>query len=249
MKPVSKLRRIIGNCVCLILLVVISFAAYLYHCADHNRMYNVVIEGQKITVFGEGNFVGSGVLISGDGLVLTAGHCVEDATHLRVTLPDGRVFNVDANSCYKDPNSDTGLIKLPATVKNYINLSNSNDVKSGDIIYNIGNAKGLWDDSIYYGQVYRNHFKRMFLGDKTEFIFAKMHIYPGCSGGGVYHWNSLVGIVVMSDGGYATFIVPSNVCNRVVKDYHLKMEKEEVTKRYLDYWWIRSYIFNELGIK
>ena len=245
MKQISKTRKLIGNCLCIVLLVVVSFMAYLYHCSNSNKIYNVVIEGKVNTMWGEGNFVGSGVLISGDGLVLTAGHCVKDATHLRVTLPDGRVFDVDANSCYKDPNSDTGLIKLPTTVKNYINLADSNDVKSGDVIYNIGNAKGIWDGKVFYGWVYRNHFKRIFLGDKTEFIFAKMYIYQGCSGGGVFHYNKLIGIVVMSDGGYATFIVPSNVCSRVVKDYRSK----QATKTYLDYWWIRSAILNEVGIR
>jgi S1-C subfamily serine protease len=188
-------------------------------------------------MFGEQNYVGSGVLISKDGLVLTAGHCVEGATHLRITLSDGRVFNVDANSCYKDVNSDTGLIKLPTTIKNYINLADSNDVKSGDIIYNIGNAEGIWDNSVFYGRVYRNHYKRMFLGDKTELLFAKMTVIGGCSGGGCYHWNSLIGIISRGGPG-VTFIVPSNVCSRVVADYRAKEADKEAAKRYISYWWL-----------
>lgn len=216
---ISRIRKIASYCLLVILLAIVSYIGILVHCANGNKMYNVVVEG--VDKYG-GNYVGSGVLISEDGLVLTAGHCVDGAIRLRITLSDGRVFDVNERSCYKDPNSDTGLIKLPAVIKNYIKLSDSNDAKSGDIIYNIGNASGIWDNSVFYGRVYKNHYRRMFLGENTEHIFAKMTVIGGCSGGGVYHWNNLIGIVSRGGPG-VTLIVPSNICYKVMIDFRWKL--------------------------
>ena len=217
------LRRIL---LCIILVFVI-WAGVLYNCAVGNRKYNVVVEVERQGRFGPRYSVGSGVVISEDGLILTAGHVVEDASKVKVTLSDGQEFITEV--FYADPNEDVGLIPLFTDVNDFIHLSDSNDITPYDIVYNIGNANGIWDNSIFFGIVYENHFKRMFLDIDSEFMFAKMKVYPGCSGGGVYHYNKLIGVVVMgvTRDRQATFIVPSNVCAQVIEDYRNATQSHE----------------------
>lgn len=194
------------------LIIIASWVGYIYNCACQSKQYNVVVEG---TSFGH-SWVCSGVIISGDGLILTAGHCCNNVDSIRITLPDGQLWI--ANEYYFDENEDVGLIDLPIETENFISLANSDDIKSGNVIYNIGNANGIWDNSIFWGIVFKNHFKRFLLDEDSEFIMARMTVYPGCSGGGVYHYNKFIGIVVMKGYG-ATFIVSSNTCKEVIERY------------------------------
>jgi len=191
--------------------------------ADGGIKYNVVVEGSRTLIIGEYISIGSGVLISEDGLIVTAKHVVKHADSVRITLYDGRIF--DANKWYEDPKNDVAIIDLPIEVNEYTILTDSNEIKSGDRIYNIGNVRGIWDNTIIYGKVHRTGFKRLMLGRDCEFIFAtKMDIAPGCSGGGVYRGDDLIGIVVMRSPG-ATFIIPSNICNKAVEDYRCQQKR------------------------
>lgn len=206
------MRKWTSRILLIVLLIVVSWFGFIYHCALHSKQYNVLIEVTVPGFFGISHGIGSGVIVSSDGWILTAKHCLENVLTVRVTLPDRREFDVTPDNYYVDSNNDVGFINLNIETLQYTNIADSNEVTPNSIIYNIGNGEGIWDSAFYPGIVHQVHFKRQFLGDGSEFIFARMYALNGCSGGGVYHYNDLIGILVMGNDGGVNFIVPSNVC-------------------------------------
>ncbi len=185
--------------------------------------YNVVVEGSRAWILGERVSTGSGVLVSEDGLVLTARHMVKNVDSVRVTLLDGRIF--DVNEWYVDPNNDVAVIDLPIEVNEYAIFADTNSVELGDKIHAIGNAYGIWDDTVTFGEIHKIKFKRIMLGKDCEFVFAKLEIVPGNSGGGVYEGDKLIGIAVMLGPRDAAFIVPSYICEKAIEDYRCQDER------------------------
>ncbi len=89
---------------------------------------------------GEG--VGSGVILSSDGRILTNNHVVADATSVTVTLSDGRT--VDAEVLGTDPSSDLALIQAKGVSGlTAARFGDSDDVKVGDEVIAIGSPGGL----------------------------------------------------------------------------------------------------------
>lgn len=209
---ISRTRKIVDSLLLIMSVIIALFVGYCYSCVSGSKDCNVLIEGTKNATgfLGEytSYFMGSGVVVSKDGYVLTAGHCVRDTQKLRVTLRNGKSYEISEYFVPEDPNFDFGIIKLPADVNDFKPLGNS-DLAVG-WIYNIGNAKGIWEDSFFFGTVYNSHFKRMVFG-KSEYILAKITIWPGCSGGGVYKYKELVGVVSMKPDEDGCLIVPTNV--------------------------------------
>ena len=175
---------------------------------------NVVVEGWGTTdsFFGpeKSSWVGSGVIVDSNGLVITAKHCLKDADKIRVTLYDGRQFTI--YSWAESKTDDFGYFYLPVKPTKYKTLADSSKIKSKTRIYNVGNAFGLLDGAVSEGVVVKNNFSRCFLEDNgRKFIFADLIVQKGCSGGGVYTYNGkLIGIIVMSGNGFS-FIVPSEI--------------------------------------
>lgn len=190
---------------------------------------NVVIEGEGYETFvdfftGETvrqkiQWVGSGVIVSKNGIVVTAGHCVKGATKLKVTLSDGRFF-YKTNSYYNYFH-DVGFIKLPISMDKYSPFGYSNELEAGEKIYTIGNIYGIWDGSIRWGKVYKVHFTRNLLGTTSEFILTKLDVVGGNSGGAVYRNGKVIGIVSMGGRG-ACFVVPSTTIVKLLNKFGIK---------------------------
>jgi len=199
-----------------ILIIAGTIALDTYSYISHNQKHNVLIE----TKTESGYSIGSGVLISKDGLVVTAEHCVDDIEHIRITLQDGRIF--EDVYIYSDPNTDVSIINLATDVNEFAIIGDSNNVEKWDFIYSVGNSWGLWKNVINFGYVYENPFKRMFMEDEI-LIFAQIGIVPGCSGGGVYKRNRLVGIISRSFDYGESLIVPSNTIKKILEDYEKRI--------------------------
>jgi len=208
--------------ICLLLLS--SWIGYIYNCAYSSKQYNVLIEGTVSSLFGNQYIIGSGVIISKDGYILTAKHCIENIDNLQITLNDGRLFPI--TDYFVDPNNDIAIIKLDISTSSYKQLSNSNDIDAWDLLYNIGNSNGIWDNDVTFGFVYKNPYKRMFLQD-SSYIAARMNIAHGCSGGGVYHYSKLIGIIVSSADGLA-FIIPSDICKQLYEKVRSQIESRHL---------------------
>lgn len=184
----------------------------LYLDISHSQGCNVLVETKEWRSYG----IGSGVIIDSNGTIITAKHCVEGVDKLRVTLPDGTAYDVnDVNNVYLDENSDIAIIKLGISTPEFVQLGDPNNLGYGTIIYGIGNAKGIWDNEFFIGYIYKNPFRRMFLGD-NDYIFTKMKVYPGCSGGGLYYYGKLVGII--TNGGDITFAISVNEVKEFLRE-------------------------------
>jgi serine protease Do/serine protease DegQ len=85
--------------------------------------------------------LGSGVLISPDGYILTNNHVVEGADELNVSLPDDREFK--AKLIGSDPSTDVAVIKIEAEGLPVVTLADSDKLRVGDIVFAVGNPLGI----------------------------------------------------------------------------------------------------------
>ncbi len=79
---------------------------------------------------------GSGVIVTGDGYIMTNNHVVEDAEKIEVILSDKRVL--EAKVIGRDKNTDLALIKISATDLPIVKLGNSDDVRVGEWVLAVG---------------------------------------------------------------------------------------------------------------
>jgi serine protease Do len=160
--------------------------------------------------------MGSGVVISSDGYVLTNNHVVEDSQEIKVTLFDKREF--DAEVVGTDPKSDVALIRLkgaPADLKP-ITFDDSSKLRLGDVVLAIGNPFGV-GQTVTMGIVSAKGRADVGIVDYEDFIQTDAAINPGNSGGALVDMEGkLVGIntaILSRSGGYQGigFAIPTNM--------------------------------------
>ncbi|MEO0055029.1 MAG: hypothetical protein RLZZ50_976 [Verrucomicrobiota bacterium] len=85
--------------------------------------------------------LGSGVIVSKNGYILTNNHVVEEADELRVALGDGR--ELEAKLIGTDPKTDVAVIKVEADDLPFVTLADSDKLRVGDLVFAIGNPLGV----------------------------------------------------------------------------------------------------------
>ena len=167
---------------------------------------------------------GSGVIISEDGYIVTNNHVIEDATKLRVTLPDGRAF--DAKTIGTDPATDVALIKIDASGLPTLPFGSSDDLRLGEWVLAIGYPMEL-QSTITAGIVSAKARQLGALNNRygiESFIQTDAAVNPGNSGGALVNTRGeLVGIntiIKTSTGSYVgySFAVPETIVRKVVVD-------------------------------
>jgi serine protease Do len=162
--------------------------------------------------------LGSGVIVSSDGYILTNNHVVKNAKEIRVTLTDGRTFN--AKVVGTDPETDVALIKVEANNLPALTLADSNKVEVGDVVLAIGNPFGV-GQTVTSGIISAKNRVTSGGGDQ-DFIQTDAAINPGNSGGALVDTEGrLVGInseILSRSGGNQGigFAIPSNLCRWVM---------------------------------
>jgi serine protease Do len=164
--------------------------------------------------------MGSGVIVSKDGYVLTNNHVVADAQEIKVTTSDRH--NYDATIVGTDPKSDLAVIKIKG-VNNLtpVEFGDSGRLRLGDIVLAIGNPFGV-GQTVTMGIVSAKG--RTDLGIETyeDFIQTDAAINPGNSGGALINGEGqLVGIntaILSRSGGYQGigFAIPSNMASPIM---------------------------------
>jgi serine protease Do len=164
------------------------------------------------------NGLGSGVIISPDGYIVTNNHVVDGAKTVTVTLSDGREFQ--ARVVGRDPQTDVAVIKVQAKDLPAITFAPSHDVEVGDRVLAIGNPFGI-GETVTTGIVSATG-RRAGLGLKYEdFIQTDAAINPGNSGGALVDVEGrLVGIntaILSHSGGFqgVGLAVPSDLVGNV----------------------------------
>lgn len=166
------------------------------------------------------NSLGSGVIVSQDGLILTNNHVVSAADAIEVALADGR--KLSATLVGADPESDLALLQVDAKNLPSITFASSDKLDVGDVVLAIGNPFGV-GQTITQGIVSalgRNH-----LGINTyeNFIQTDASINPGNSGGALVDTSgNLVGInsaIYSRNGGSMGigFAIPISIAKQVIE--------------------------------
>ena len=169
---------------------------------------------------------GSGVLITGDGYIVTNNHVITGADEISVTLTNKKVYK--AKVVGADPNSDIAVIKIEATNIPYLVYGNSDDVKLGQWVLAIGYPLNL-DVTITAGIISaknRSIDVNSRQGDRPieSFLQTDAAVNQGNSGGALVNINGeLVGInsaIMSPTGSYAgySYAIPVNIVKKVVTD-------------------------------
>ncbi|TCO71522.1 trypsin-like peptidase domain-containing protein [Rhodovulum euryhalinum] len=168
------------------------------------------------------NSLGSGVIVSGDGLVVSNYHVVGQATEIRVVLADRREF--DAEVLLGDEESDLAILRLTgARDLPALELRDSDTVEVGDLVLAIGNPFGV-GQTVSQGIV--SGLARSGLsigGGRGYFIQTDAAINPGNSGGALVDMaGRLVGIntAILSRSGGSNgigFAIPANLVSNFVE--------------------------------
>ncbi len=163
--------------------------------------------------------MGSGVIVSKEGYILTNNHVVENADEVRVALADGREFT--ARVVGKDPQSDIAVVKIEAKNLPALELADSDLLEVGDIVLAVGNPFGV-GQTVTSGIVSATG--RGSLGlDYEDMIQTDAAINPGNSGGALVDAEGrLIGIntaILSRSGGNQGigFAVPVNLARSVME--------------------------------
>lgn len=169
--------------------------------------------------------VGSGVIVTEDGYILTNNHVVEGADEIKVAInPDGKIY--DAKVVGRDPKSDIAVLKVEASGLKAIKLGNSDVVEVGDVVLAVGNPFGVGQTVTMgiVGATSREVFGRPMGLEYEDFIQTDAPINPGNSGGALIDSEGrLVGIntAIVSRGGGNNgigFAVPINLARSVMEN-------------------------------
>ncbi|MGB7747736.1 MAG: DegQ family serine endoprotease [Verrucomicrobiia bacterium] len=177
--------------------------------------------------------VGSGVVITQDGYILTNNHVVDGANEVKVVLTDGREFT--AKVIGRDPKTDVAVVKINADNLPVVPMADSDNVKVGDVVLAVGNPFGV-GQTVTEGIVSAKNRGNMGIEDYEDFIQTDAAINPGNSGGALVDIEGrLIGIntaILSRSGGNqgVGFAVPSNLVRAVMESL---IQNGHVTRGYL----------------
>ena len=160
--------------------------------------------------------LGSGVVLSQDGAILTNDHVIESAISVSVRLADGRVLS--ARIAGRDPETDLAVLRVVADDLHPVKMADSDAARVGEWVVAIGSPFGL-GHSVTAGVLSAKG--RAASGSGEGFLQTDASISPGSSGGPLVNLDGLVvGISTMVAGqaGGVGFAVPSNVARRVADE-------------------------------
>jgi serine protease Do len=168
-----------------------------------------------------GHSLGSGVIVSSKGYILTNNHVVANAKDIKVSLSDGR--EVTATLVGADPKSDLAVLKVKGQVTNLkpIPLGDSDKLRLGDVVLAVGNPFGV-GQAVTMGIVSAKGRANMGIVDYEDFIQTDAAINPGNSGGALINLRGeLVGIntaILSRTGGYQGigFAIPTGMARPIM---------------------------------
>lgn len=173
---------------------------------------------------GQATGVGSGVILTSDGSILTNNHVVENSTSLSVLLPDGRT--VSATVVKTDPTHDLAVIKADATGLTPAKLGDSSTIQVGEVVLAIGSPLGTYTGSVTEGIISATD-RTITVGDAssrtgstlTGLLQTDAAINPGNSGGPIVDGSGKVIGIATAGSTQATglnFAIPINSARTLI---------------------------------
>lgn len=193
---------------------------------DFGRRFNVPKERREQSL-------GSGVIVTPDGYILTNNHVIDGATDIRVTLMDKREFK--ATLVGGDAKTDIALLKIDASGLPAITIADSSKVQVGDYALALGNPFGV-GQTVTMGIVSATGRGGLGIEDYEDFIQTDAPINPGNSGGALVNdRGELIGVntaIISPAGGNhgVGFAVPANLARQVMAEL---VANGKVTRAYL----------------
>jgi Do/DeqQ family serine protease len=173
--------------------------------------------------------LGSGVIVSADGYIITNHHVIDGAEEIKIDLTDGRT--VDAKLVGSDPPSDLAVLKISQTGLPFLTPGDSEKVRVGDVALAIGNPLNV-GQTVTMGIISaKGRSTGLGSGAFEDFLQTDAPINQGNSGGALINTNGdLIGINSQIIGGMSGgnigigFAIPSNMV-RSVMDQLIKTGK------------------------
>ncbi|MDH4219646.1 MAG: DegQ family serine endoprotease [Candidatus Aminicenantes bacterium] len=177
--------------------------------------------------------LGSGVIVTKNGYILTNNHVVANAEKLSVVVGDNKTY--EAKVIGTDPPTDVAVIKVDANDLTAAKLGNSDDVKVGQWVIAVGNPFKLFH-TVTHGIISAKGRSSVGLADYEDFFQTDASINPGNSGGALADMEGyVIGIntaIASPSGGNVGigFAIPINMAKKVMEDL---ISKGEVTRGYI----------------
>lgn len=156
---------------------------------------------------------GSGVIISGDGYILTNNHVISNANKITVILSNNEKYNASVKG--REPALDIALIKIEKSGLQAAVMGDSSSVKVGESVIAVGNPLGQLGGTVTNGIISALNRDITINNETMNLLQTNAAINPGNSGGGLFNINGeLIGIVVAKTKGQNTeglgFAIPIN---------------------------------------
>lgn len=184
---------------------------------------------------------GSGVIVSGDGYIVTNNHVIDKAEKIEVTLNDKRTYTAEVVG--KDPATDLAVLKIKEQNLPYMAYGNSDNVKVGEWVLAVGNPFNL-TSTVTAGIISAKGRNINILDNNPSnglnpiesFIQTDAAVNPGNSGGALVNTTGqLIGInsaIASNTGSYTgySFAIPVNIVRKVIADL---LEYGEVQRAFI----------------
>lgn len=164
--------------------------------------------------------LGSGVIVSQEGYIITNSHVVKDADEIKVTLTDKREFI--GKVIGSDLKTEIAVVKIDAKGLPIVPWGNSDKLQVGEVVLAVGNPFGL-NQTVTMGIVSALGRANVGIADYEDFIQTDAAINPGNSGGALVNVKGeVVGIntaIYSTSGGYQGigFAIPSNMVKSIME--------------------------------
>lgn len=208
---------------------VVNIYTHKFVQANNTNLYNSYTTKKVRAPVG----LGSGVIVSEKGYILTNHHVIKDADEIIIALQDGRQTMVELVG--SDPATDLALLKTDLANLPMIDIHASTQVTVGDLVLAIGNPFGI-GQTVTMGIVSAIGRNQLGLNAYENFIQTDAAINPGNSGGALINTNGeLVGIntaIYSNTGGSQGigFAIPTNDLINIMEDL---IETGKVERGYL----------------
>lgn len=166
--------------------------------------------------------MGSGVIVSPDGYIITNNHVIEDAKQLEVKTNDNKVY--EAELIGTDPSTDIAVLKIIDAKKDFsfVRFGDSDQTKIGEWVLAVGNPFNL--TSTVTAGIISAKARDLYDGKNQSYIQTDAAVNTGNSGGALVNTQGdLIGIntaITSKTGSYVgySFAVPSNIARKVFED-------------------------------
>lgn len=177
--------------------------------------------------------IGSGVIVSSDGYIITNNHVIEGASEIEITLNNKQKYQAELIGT--DESNDIALIKVEASDLPYVVFGDSDNAEVGEWVLAVGNPYNL-AATVTAGIISAKGRDLLGSGKTDSFIQTDAVVNSGNSGGALVNTRGeLIGINTMitsNTGSYIgySFAVPSNIAKKVIEDI---MEYGDVQKAFI----------------